>query len=117
MERGETSWKRPFIVDGAHVRCEHGRRVYIVDGTYIRNQYDSDFVQGGNGARYRFCPKGELWIEEMIPEPEIMFVLHHECVETELMLKEGMSYEDAHDIAKRSEDRERRLHFGPRSAA
>lgn len=108
-----TMWKRRLIIDGKPVTCEHGRAVFLVDGTHIRNQHDSDFVQGGNGYRYRFCPKSELWVEESMPEAEVLFVLLHECVEAELMMK-GMSYEDAHDIAKRTEDKERRATFGPR---
>lgn len=50
--------------------CPHGLEIFLVDGTYIRNTYDSDFVQGGNGQRYRFCPKSELWIDDSIPEEE-----------------------------------------------
>jgi hypothetical protein len=106
-------WKRRLIVDGKPVRCEHGREVFLVDGTHVRNQHYSDFVQGGNGYRYRFCPKNELWVEAALPEDEVLFILLHECVEAEEM-KKGLSYEDAHDIAKRIEDKERRAAFGPR---
>lgn len=87
--------------------CPHGLEIFMVDGHYIRNVHDSDFVQGGNGYRYRFCPKRELWVDASTPEAEIAFVALHECRETELM-KGGMSYEEAHDRAKRLENKFRR---------
>lgn len=90
------------------VACPHGLEFYLVDGTYIRNHYDSDFVQGGNGARYKFCPKRELWIEESMPESEVEYVALHECYETYLMTERGYDYERAHDCAKRLENKLRR---------
>lgn len=87
--------------------CPHGREIFLVDGTHVRNHHDSDFVQGGNGYRYRFCPKRELWVEADMPEEEVPLVAFHECYEAELM-RQGWSYEDAHDAAKRVEDRFRR---------
>lgn len=95
-------WKRSL-----GVACPHGLEIFLVDGTLIRNKWDSDFVQGGNGFRYRFCPKRELWVDESTPEDEIPFVAFHECYETELM-RQGKSYEAAHDCAKRMENKFRR---------
>ena len=91
--------------------CPHGREFFLVDGTHIRNTYDSDWIQGGNGYRYKFNPRGELWIDNSMPESEIAFVAFHECYETELMAK-GMSYEQAHDRAKRLENKFRRASLG-----
>lgn len=96
-------WKKPI-----GQACPHGKIFYFVDGRYIRNTWDSDFVQGGNGYRYRFCPRGELWIDDSIPEDEWPYVGLHECHEAELM-KKGMSYEQAHDRAKRLENQFRKL--------
>ncbi len=88
--------------------CPHGRRIVLVDGVHVRNTHDSDFVQGGNGYRYRFVPKDELWVDATIPIPEWPFVILHECYETEKMAG-GWSYERAHDAAKRIENKARRL--------
>jgi hypothetical protein len=87
--------------------CPHGLEIFLVDGTYIRNTYDSDFVQGGNGQRYRFCPKRELWIDDSIPEHEWPYVAFHECYETSLM-ESGYDYDRAHNCAKRAENKFRR---------
>lgn len=96
-------WKRSM-----GLACPHGLEFFLVDGTFIRNNYDSDFVQGGNGARYRFCPKRELWIDESIPENEQEYVALHECYETYLMLEHGYDYDRAHNCAKRLENKFRR---------
>lgn len=87
--------------------CPHGRAVMAVDGTYVRNHHDSDFSQGGNGFRYRFVPRGELWIDDAIPKVEWPYIGLHECYEAEKM-KGGMDYERAHDAAKRVENKARR---------
>lgn len=91
-------WKRD-----THKSCPHGLRVFTVDGTYVRNTFDSDFTQGGNGFAYSFVPRTELWIDVHIPKVEWPFVLAHECEETELM-RGGMGYSQAHQIAKERED-------------
>ena len=96
------TWKGPLI----NV-CPHGLAIRLVDGTFIRNHFDSDFSQGGNGFRYRWCPKSELWIDEQINEEERPFIAFHECTEVELM-RGGMDYDRAHNIAKRREDKLRR---------
>lgn len=88
--------------------CPHGREIMLVHGPYIRNTYSSDFVQGDNGYHSpRFCPKGELWIDESMPEEEWPYVAFHECFEAEEM-KKGLDYEAAHDRAKRAENKFRR---------
>lgn len=101
--RPKEPWKRSL-----GEACPHGFELFLVDGTFIRNNYDSDFVQGGNGQRYKFCPKRELWVDDSIPEIEIPFVALHECYETYLMEKHGYDYERAHNCAKRLENRMRR---------
>jgi len=97
--KSEITWKK-YLGEA----CPHGLELVAVDGTHVRNTYDSDFVQGGNGFRYRFVPKGELWIDEQTPESEWPLVAFHECYETELM-RGGMDYESAHTRAKLREDR------------
>lgn len=87
--------------------CPHGLRVRLVDGTYVRNHYDSDFSQGGNGFAYKWVPKNEIWIDAQISEVEWPLIIFHECTEAELM-RGGMSYDKAHDKVKRWEDQIRR---------
>lgn len=96
-------WKRSM-----GLACPHGLELFLVDGTFIRNNYDSDFVQGGNGQRYRFCPKSELWIDDSIPNEEQAYVALHECYEAFLMATKGYDYERAHNCAKRLENQFRR---------
>lgn len=93
-----TVWKQP-----SHDTCPHRLSIHFVDGTHVRNHYDSDFSQGGNGFRYRWIPKNEIWIDAQISEAEWPFIAFHECTEVELM-RSGMSYDRAHDKAKAQED-------------
>ncbi len=99
---GGTRWKKPL----GEV-CPHGLRIFLVNGTFIRNNFDSDFDQGGNGYRYDFCPKNEIWVDDHVPEAEIPYVVFHECHEIADM-KAGMSYDKAHDRAKALEDEARK---------
>jgi len=100
---GKQPWKKPM-----GQTCPHGHEFFLVDGTYIRNHFDSDWIQGGNGYRYpRFCPKRELWIDWTTPKVEWIYIAFHECHEIEQM-KKGKSYEAGHDVAKRHENKARR---------
>jgi hypothetical protein len=94
----EQSWKHPF-----GEACPHGRHIMLVDGTHVRNKFDSDFSQGGNGYAYDFVPKDEIWIDEQIDPIEWPFIAFHECEEADLMEK-GMPYDKAHDKVKYAED-------------
>lgn len=93
-------WKRSM-----GLACPHGLEFFLVDGSYVRNHYDSDFVQGGNGQRYKFCSKRELWIDDSLPEAEVPYVALHECYETFLMSEYGYDYDRAHVCAKRLENK------------
>ena len=105
----ELSWKQPF-----GETCPHGRHIMLVDGTHVRNRFDSDFSQGGNGYAYEdFVPKDEIWIDAQIDPIEWPFIAFHECEEAELMEK-GMSYDKAHDMVKHLEDIFRRRLMGDR---
>jgi len=98
IETASEPWKQ-FVGEA----CPHGRKLVLVDGTYIRNHFDSDFSQGGNGFRYRFIPRGEIWIDIDINPDEHAFIAFHECQEIERM-RSGLSYDRAHDQSKRLED-------------
>ena len=111
MEEWTTTPKRPprakslpWWKDYLGEVCPHGLHVVLVDGTYVRDTYDSDFCQGGNGFAYpKFIPKTEIWVDNCIPPAERALVAFHECVEAELM-RGGASYGRAHDEAKRREN-------------
>lgn len=91
-------WKHPL-----GVTCSHGLKVFLVDGMHVRNHFDSDYDQGGNGFRYKFIPKDEIWVDMHEPRAEIPLVVQHECSESEKM-RSGESYDKAHGEAKRAED-------------
>jgi hypothetical protein len=84
--------------------------ILVVIGTYARDHFDSDYDQGGNGYAYHWIPKNEIWIASEVPVLELPFVAFHECTEVEHM-KSGMSYNRAHVLAKRAEDKWRKLYF------
>lgn len=90
--------------------CPHGLSILIVDGTHVRNTFDSDFDQGGNGYAYTWIPSSQIWIASEVPKVERPFVAFHECLEAEHM-KKGLSYDKAHAMAKRAEDEWRLLYF------
>jgi len=98
-DRPALSWK--VYLDET---CPHGLHVVLVDGTYVRDHHDSDFSQGGNGFRYRFIPRREIWIDSEIAQSECPLIAFHECQEAEKM-RRGWTYSRAHDVAKRLEDR------------
>jgi len=72
--------------------------VWLVNGGQVRKCFYPDFAQGGNGYRYDFIPKTEIWIEAEIPAEERTFVLLHELYESALM-KDGIPYDSAHEQA------------------
>jgi hypothetical protein len=101
------AYPRPRWKDYLREACPHGLHVVLVDGTHVRDTYDSDFCQGGNGFAYDFVPRNEIWVDNCIPPGERALVAFHECTEAELM-RAGASYDRAHDEAKRREDAFRR---------
>lgn len=99
----------PFWQKPTGEACPHGLSILLVNGTFVRNHFDSDFDQGGNGYAYKWVPKSQIWIADETPMVEWPFVAFHECTEIEHM-KRGLGYNRAHALAKRSEDRWRRLY-------
>ena len=62
--------------------------------------------EGGNGYRYPFIPKDEIWIDAVeVRSKDIAFVIYHEAFESRLM-KAGRDYDAAH---KRANGVEREL--------
>ena len=99
--------KKPAMANGVHVTCPHGMKVYTVGGSEIRNTIDSDFFQG-SGYNSHFIPKNEIWIDNVVPAREWIFIVIHECTLAE-KVKKGLSIGPAYDHAKRAEDRARKL--------
>jgi len=86
---------------------KNGIDIWVVDGMNVRREIYADFVYGGNDKRYKFIPKGEVWIDDQVDASEIKFTIAHELKERELMSK-GMSYLDAHEQALKLELKMRR---------
>jgi hypothetical protein len=74
-----------------------GFKIWIVDGAVIRKNIFNEFIYGGNDRRYTFVPEGEIWIDNSVSSEEYNTTLAHEINERNLMLRNGMSYFDAHD--------------------
>ena len=81
-----------------------GLVIYSVSGVQIRNNTDVDFTCGGNSAIYpSYVPVGEIWIDAVLGPRDRAATILHEMVELYLMLRHGMDYDHAHDIASAHE--------------
>ena len=99
--------KTPLTIDGVHLSCEHGLKVYIVDDTFVRNHLDSDFVSG-TGNVFPFIPAKEIWIGASIPQEEVHFLIENECVLAE-SLRGGKNIDKSCATAQRAEKQSRKL--------
>lgn len=81
--------------------------VYLVNGKGVRDNYKTDFSQGGHGYVYGWIPKNEIWIEEEEKE-EMAPILAHEYIEMVLMKESGWKYTKAHQMASDIEQHLRR---------
>ena len=79
------------------------KAVHEVDGQSIRGKDDIDFCEGGNPSRYSYVPLGCLWVDEALQSLDKLATILHEAVEDSRMESEGMSYDEAHDIASDEE--------------
>jgi len=84
---------------------EHGDslKVWLVDGKAVRDYLFVEYADGGHDRVYSFIPKGEVWIEEVLPSREARFILLHELHERFLM-GQGKNYVNAHRGATIVED-------------
>ena len=103
-----TERKKLIGVYRAKIRDVDGLSVWLVDGTVVRREFWNDFVQGGNGARYKFIPIDEVWIDSTVTPEEVEYTIEHELIERNLMMKEGLNYDDAHDKASENDMRMRK---------
>ena len=76
--------------------------VWQVDGLLVRNTIYLDFVEGGNGSRYKFVPENELWVEKVTAPEELAPIILHEATECLAMI-DGKTYDEAHDEANARE--------------
>ena len=81
--------------------------IVMVDGKNVRAYIDPEFILGGHEFVYDYVPNGEIWIDVKTDPSEIPYILLHEKVERELMVK-GKSYDVAHEYATISDKEERR---------
>lgn len=77
--------------------------LYTVNGFVIRNRYKTDFIEGGNHARYSWIPDNELWIESLLHEDEYPFIAVHEFIENMVMSHYSWPYDEAHKLASKVE--------------
>lgn len=85
--------------------------IVTVDGKNVRAYLDPEFILGGHEFVYDYIPKGEIWIDAKTDPAEIPYILLHETVERELMIK-GKSYDMAHEYATIADKEERRAKAG-----
>lgn len=64
--------------------------------------FDIDYTEGGHDQVYKFVPKGEVWIDNDVEPDERPYIMFHELHERNLM-KEGLSYSEAHADSSRLE--------------
>lgn len=92
------------VPEGVHIKeyCKIGNIVvWLVDGEVVRDEFKTDFVEGGNGQVYKFCPNNEIWIEKTVRKSEIPLIILHEFVELTLMKYKRFGYNRAHEIASK----------------
>lgn len=82
-------------------------KVVLVNGTAVR-KVDPDFVAGGNPARYGYVPMDEVWVDDCTSQGDVTPYVVHEAVESDLMRRKGLSYDDAHAMATKAEMKIRR---------
>ena len=84
-------------------------KTYLVNGEYIRSNLKDEFsdgiafTEGGNGYRYEWIPKDEIWLDLCEATNELSFTLIHELHERYLMGHNGMDYDSAHDASNIAE--------------
>lgn len=82
-----------------------GLKIYLVPGERIKLSH-IEFVEGGNGYRYKWIPKNEIWIDNVFKGKNLQAIIKHEVFEVKKMAK-GMSYEKAHGLANKEEKKYR----------
>jgi len=86
---------------------QRGRiKIWLVDGAVVRRDLDPEFTNFGQHFRFKFIPEFEFWIDKEAVSNERRFFIDHLLTEWRLMRK-GVSYNEALDIANNKERSER----------
>lgn len=83
-------------------------KIYLVDGEEVRKEH-IEFVSGGHGFVYNYIPKDEIWIDEnqKSKPADMEATIKHEIFEVRKMRDEGLTYEEAHELANDMEKEQR----------
>lgn len=86
------------------LREKDGFKIYLVDGEAVRKDHIT-FTMGGHGYVYDYIPKNEIWIDENLKDKpaDMEATIRHELFEIKKMRDEGLSYEEAHELANAME--------------
>lgn len=106
LDRAADRKRTVRVPRGVKRRCLghlRGYAVWLVNGEGVRNEVHADFTCGGSDARYAYCERMTIWIDDVLGPLDGTATLLHEYVECELMKRKKMTYEDAHDIATQQE--------------
>lgn len=91
-------------LDKIFLREAEGLKIFLVDGEQVRKSH-IEFVSGGHGYVYDWVPKDEVWIDEnqKYKPNDMEATIKHELFEIGKMRDEGLSYDDAHELANAME--------------
>jgi hypothetical protein len=104
LRQNAGSRKKEAIDIRDKILFNYGRYTFwTVNGFVIRNRYKTDFVEGGNHARYSWIPDNELWIETLLHKDEYSFIAAHEFIEDMVMSHYSWPYDEAHKLASKVE--------------
>ena len=81
--------------------------VWLVDGFYVRKNLDEEFTNLRQHYRFNCIPENEFWIDREANADEQPFFIDHLLIEHRLM-KKGIPYVKAIELADRKEKAERR---------
>ena len=107
--RGKKEGTPPrFLLD--RLNAINGFEIWLVSGKAIRDWKYVDFTEGGNGFRYDWIPKNQIYIDDAIVPEEYQPTIIHEVAESLWMRDQGWAYEPAHEQANIAEKRFRQTH-------
>src|SRR3989344_4881165 len=93
------------------IRKENDLKIMLVDGSLVRKYFDPEFVSGGHRFVYDYIPESEIWEDVLQDKREIEAGVLHEQIEY-MHMKDGASYDLAHEYARVHERQWRREHGG-----
>jgi hypothetical protein len=91
----EDLWRQCQLVASGHSTVLDGKYVRFVNSHEIKLTSYMDFIEGGNGLRYDYIPKDEIWLDMEVKYLNWPYILMHEAYECRLM-QQGMDYNAAH---------------------